>query len=47
MVFMNKISTEDPLLHLTNSIITNKNKITSVISIDIKKAFFCLNHKIV
>ena len=34
--FMNKISTEDALLDLTNSIITKKHKITSVISIDIK-----------
>ena len=35
--FMNKISTKYALLDLTNSIITKKNKITSVISIDIKK----------
>ena len=44
--FKNTISTEDALLDLTNSIITNKNKITSVISIDIKKAFDCINHNI-
>ena len=44
--FMNKISTEDALLDLTNSIITKKHKITSVISIDIKKAFDCINHNI-
>ena len=43
---MNKISTEDALLDLTNSNITKKNKITSVISIDIKKAFVYINHKI-
>ena len=43
---MNKISTEDALLYLTNSIITKKHKITSVISIDIKKVFDCINHKI-
>ena len=44
--FMNKISTEDALLDLTNSIITKKHKITSVISIDIKKASDCINHNI-
>ena len=44
---MNKISTEDAILDLTNSIITKKNKITSVISINIKKVFDCINHTIV
>ena len=34
---MNKISNEDALLDLTNTIITKKKLISSIISIDIKK----------
>ena len=35
--FMNKISTEDALFDLTNSIITKKHKITSLYQLTLKK----------